>query len=311
MSDPPDPIRAAAPGPWWEKLVVSLEFADLSDPGTRERLDSVAAKVNSQGMATAAAWRYGRALPMLTAAIEIWARLERPAGEVVARNARGSVLRRVGDYATAEEDHRAALALSREHDLPGSAVTACVGLGAICTERGDLLQAAQWLDEAERLSAGMSDERGAAQTQYTWGLCHEAGKDWDAALRAYGLAVERWRALGGRAEAIEATAGVVRVLLAQGQGVAAYSLAEEVLAHLGEHGPARLDEPLRVYWTIYRALHFMRQADAAQQVLDMAHMLLQRQAEDLAPEQQRRFLEEVSVNRAIETAWYNAHQDSQ
>lgn len=306
-----DPIRAAAPGPWWEKLVVALELADLTDPVTREHLDSVAARANSQGMATAAAWRYGRALPMLTAAVEIWARLGPPAGEAVARNARAGVLRRLGDYAAANEDYRAALALSREHDLSGNAVTACVGLGAVCTERGDLPQAAQWLDEAEQLSAETSDERGAAQTWYAWGLCHEAGKDWDAALHAYGLAVERWRALGARAEAIEATAGVVRVMLAQGQGVAAYSLAEEVLAHLGEHGPARLDEPLRVYWTIYRALHFMRQADAAQQVLDMAYLLLQRQAEDLASEQQRRFLEEVSVNRAIETAWYNAHQNSQ
>ncbi|GIV81659.1 MAG: hypothetical protein KatS3mg051_1013 [Anaerolineae bacterium] len=305
---PPDPIRAAAPGPWWEKLVVSLEFADLSDPDTRERLDSVAAKANSQGMATAAGWRYGRALPMLTAAIEIWARLEHPAGEAVARNARGSVLRRLGDYDAAGEDHQAALALAREHRLPGSAVTACVGLGTVSLERGDLPEAAQWLHEAEQLSAEASDERGAAQTQYTWGLWHEAGKDWDAALRAYGLAVERWRALGGRAEAIEATAGVMRVLLAQGQGVAAYALAEEVLVHLSEHGPVRLDEPLRLYWTIYRTLHFMRQADAAQQLLDMAYQLLQRQAEDLTPAQQRRFLAEVSVNRAIQAAWQAAQQ---
>lgn len=299
----PDPIRAAAPGPWWEKLVVALELADLTDPDTREQLDSVAAKANSQGMATAAAWRYGRALPMLTAAVEIWARLGRSAGEVVARNARAGVLRRLGDYAAADEDYRAALTLSREHGLPGSAVTACVGLGAICLERGDLAQAAQWLGAAQQLSAETSDERGAAQTWYAWGLWHEAHKDWDAALRAYGLAVERWRALGARAEAIEATAGVMRVMLAQGQIVAAYALAEDVLKHLSDYGPARLDEPLRVYWTVYRTLHVMRQTDAARQFLEMAYTLLQRQAADLPPAQQRSFLEEVSISRVIAEAW--------
>jgi tetratricopeptide (TPR) repeat protein len=304
----PDPIRAAAPGPWWEKLVVSLEFADLSDSATRERLDSVAARANSQGMATAAGWHYGRALPMLTAAIEIWARLGRPAGEAVARNARGSVLRRLGDYDAAGEDHRIALALSREHDLSGSVVTACVGLGMVCLERGDRSGAAQWLGEAERLSAEASDKRGAAQTWYVWGLWHETEKDWDGALRAYGLAVERWRALGAQAEAIEATAGVVRVMLAQGQTVAAYALVEEVLQHLRDRGPTRLDEPLRVYWTIYRTLHVTRQPDAARQFLEMAYTQLRRQAADLTPEQQQLFWEGVSVNRAIVAAWQQGQQ---
>ncbi len=303
-----DPIRAAAPGPWWERLVVALELADLSDPVTREQLDSIAAKANSQGMATAAAWRYGRSLPMLTAAVEIWARLDRAAGEIVARNARGRVLCRLGDYAAAAEDHEAAFALSRQHDLPNGAVTACACLGAVFAEQGDFERAAHWLDEAQQLSEEIADAGGAAQAWHFRGLLHEARKNWDAALRAYGLAVQDWRALGARAEAIEATAGVTRVLLAQGQAVAAYSLTEDVLHHLGEYGPARLDEPLRVYWTVYRALHTMRQQEAAQQFLDAAYTLMQRQAEDLTPEQRQRFLEGVSVNQAIGAAWYNAHQ---
>ncbi len=303
-----DPIRAAAPGPWWEKLVVALELADLSDPATREQLDSVAAKANSQGMATAAGWRYGRALPMLTAAVEIWARLGRAAGEVVARNVRGRVLCKLGDYEAAAEDHQTALVLAREHDLSNSAVTACACLGAVYIEREDFEQAAHWLAEAQRLSKEIADAGGAAQAWHFLGLLHEARKDWDAALHAYGWAVEGWRALEARAEAIEATAGVARVMLAGGQIVAAYSLIEEVLLHLSEHGPTRLDEPLRVYWTVYRALHTMRQQEAAQQFLDAAYTLLQRQAEDLIPEQRQRFLQEVRVNQAIGAAWYNAHQ---
>lgn len=297
-----DPLRTA-PGPWWDKLVVSLELADLNDPGTRERLDSVAAKANSQGVQTAAAWRYARALPMLTAAIEIWARLGRGPGEVAARNVRGSVCRRLGDYAAAADDHRAAILVAQEWELSGGEITARACLGAVRTEQGDLEGAAALLDEALLLSARTVDNWGAGQAGHFLGLLHEARKDWEAALAAYGTAVERWRALCAPVEALESTAGVARVMLAQGQAVAAYGLVEEILHHLSEHGPARLDEPLRVYWTAYRALHTMRQQEAADELLAAAHALLERQAEGLGDAESARFFEAVAINRAIGEAW--------
>ncbi len=305
MSD--NPIQAT-PGPWWDKLVVSLELSDLDDPGTRERLDSVAAKANSQGVQTAAAWRYARALPMLTAAIEVWARLGRGPGEVAARNARGSVYRRLGDYAAAADDHRAAILVAQEWELSGGEITARACLGAVHTEQGNFEGAAGLLDEALLLSAQTVDNWGAGQAQHFLGLLHEARKDWEAALAAYGAAVERWRALYARAEAVEATAGVARVMLAQGQIVAAYGLVEEILHHLSEYGPARLDEPLRVYWTAYRALHTMRQEEVAGELLDATHTLLERQAEGLDEAQRARFFEAVPVNRALGEAWRAAHQ---
>ena len=305
MSD--DPNRAA-PGPWWDKLVVSLELADLNDPATRDRLDSVAAKANSQGVQTAAAWRYARALPMLTAAIEVWARLGRGPGEVAARNVRGSVYRRLGDYAAAADDHRAAIGIAQEWELSGGEITARACLGAVHTEQGDFEGAATLLDEALLQSTQTVDTWGAGQAQHFLGLLHEARKDWDAALGAYGVAVERWRALYARAEAIESTAGVARVMLAQGQAVAAYALVEEILHHLSEHGPARLDEPLRVYWTAYRALHAMRQEEVARELLDAAHALLERQAEGLDDAERARFFEAVPINRALDKTWQAAHQ---
>lgn len=303
----PDDPTQAAPGPWWDKLVVSLELADLDDPSTRERLDSVAAKANSQGVQTAAAWRYARALPMLTAAIEVWARLGHGPGEVAARNARGSVCRRLGDYAAAADDHRAAIGVAQEWELSGGEITARACLGAVLAEQGDFQGAAALLDEALLLSAQTVDNWGAGQTQHFLGLLHEAHKDWDAALGAYGAAVERWRALYARAEAIESTAGVARVMLAQGQAVAAYGLVEEILQHLSERGPARLDEPLRVYWTAYRALHAMRQEGLAGELLDAAHALLERQAEGLDEMERARFFGAVPVNRALDEAWRAAH----
>lgn len=301
-----EPPRRTPLDDWWDRLVVSLELADLADPGTRGRLDSAAAKANSQGVQAAAAWNYGGALPMLTAAIEVWGRLGQVAGEIGARNTRGAVYRKIGDYAAASVDHDTALILAREIGSPEAAITAQVGLGAARAAQDDLDRAEALLDAALEQSAATDRGWGAAPAHYWLGLVREARRDWDAALGAYGTAVERWRALSAPVEAIEATAGVARVVLAQGQAVAAYGLAEEVLRHLAERGPARLDEPLRVYWTLYRVLHVTRQEEDAHELLRAAYRLMIRQAEGLAPEQRAMFREQVAVNRAIAEAWASA-----
>jgi hypothetical protein len=131
------------------------------------------------------------------------------------------------------------------------------------------------------------------------GYTCEARKNWDAALKAYGLSVEAWRALVAPVEEIEATAGMAGIMLAQGHPVGAYGLIEGVLQHLGQQGPARLDEPLRVYWTIYRVLHIMQQTDSARQMLDLAHQMMLRQAEGLDDDQRAQFVGQVAVNQMI------------
>jgi tetratricopeptide (TPR) repeat protein len=292
--------KPAAPGNWWEKLVVSLEFADLSDPDTRERLDSAAAKANNQGLHMAVSWQYARALPMLTAAIEVWSRIGHVPGEIGARNTRGAVYRKIGDYDSATEDHQAALELAQDHDLGGGAITARSHLGAVCVEQGDLDRAEELLDEA--LAQSTEPDWNAGHTQRFLGYLHEARKNWDAALKAYGSAVEVWRALSAPVEEIEATAGVAGVMLAQGVTVGAYGLIEGVLHHLGQHGPARLDEPLRLYWTIYRVLHVMQQEDSAREMLSLAHQMMRQQAAGLDDDQRAHFFADVAINRAIEAA---------
>jgi tetratricopeptide (TPR) repeat protein len=294
--------NSGVPGYWWDKLVVSLELADLSDPATRERLDSAAAKANNQGLHMAMSWQYARALPMLTAAVEVWARIGHAPGEISARNTRGAVYRKIGDYEEAAEDHRAALELADEHHLSGGAITARSHLGAVYAEQGDLDQAEALLREALAHSAETVENWGAGHTQRFLGYVHEARKHWDAALQAFGSAVEAWRTLRAPVEEIEATAGAAGVLLAQGHAVGAYGLIESVLEHLGQQGPARLDEPLRVYWTITRVLHVMQQAESARAMLNLAHELMLRQADGLDADQRARFFDAVAIHRAIAAA---------
>ncbi len=302
MTDP----HHAALTQWWDKLVVSLELADLNDPATCDRLDSAAAKANNQGFQTAAAWHYARARPMLTAAAEIWTRLGHAPGAMTALNARGAVARKLGDYAAALDDHETALALAEEYGLISGAILALTGMGAVYVELNESTRAVALLNQAFEASLQDDDTRGAAGAQHVLGLTREACKEWDAALAAYGAAVERWRTLPAPVEEIESSAGVARVMLSQGQTVAAYALIETVLEHLGAHGPTRLDEPLRVYWTIYRVLYGARYVDEAHTVLETAYHLLQEQADGLTEAQRTTFCEGVAVNHAIVKAWRDA-----
>ena len=287
---------------WWDKLVVSLEFADLSDPDTRERLDSAAAKAHNQGLHMAISWQYARALPMLTAAVEVWSRIGHVPGEVSARNTRGAVYRKIGDYAAAVEDHDTARHLAHDHQLSSRESTARAHLGAVYIELGEFEQAKALLDTALAQCIEAADNWGAGHTRRFLGYLHEARKAWDPALNAYGSAVEVWRTLNAPVEEVEATAGVARVMLAQGLVVGAYGLVEGVLVHLGQRGPARLDDPLRVYWTIYRVLHVMQQTDSAREMLDVARLMMHKQAEGLDDNQRTQFFADVALHRAIEEA---------
>jgi tetratricopeptide (TPR) repeat protein len=298
-----DSARRDALERWWDRLVVSLELADLTDPDTWARLDSAAARANNQGVQAAAAWRYARALPVLTAAIEIWARLGNIPAEITARHLRGSVQRKIGDYAAAEDDHRVALRLAVEQGLSAGEIAARGGLGAVYIEQGELDHAEVVLQEAQTLAQETLNDGGQAQIWRCLGRLAEARKDWDSARRSYRAALEMWQRLAAPVEAIETTADLARVALSSGATLEAYDLGEQVLEHLGERGPARLDEPLRVYWTLYRVLHVMQQPENAHDVLGMAYEEMLRQADGLTGEQREQFFHAVAVNQAIYEAW--------
>ncbi|MCD4685308.1 MAG: tetratricopeptide repeat protein [Anaerolineae bacterium] len=294
---------------WWDKLVVSLELADFNDPATRAKLDSAAAKANNQGVHLAASWQYARALSMLTAAVEIWTQLGHINGAVMARNARGAVYRKIGDYASALDDHNAALTLAGTTEFVPAIIAARTGCAAAYVELDVLDQAESLLDGVLTLSANTDDQAGTARAQRWLGRLHEARKDWNAALGAHGTAVEGWRALVAPAEEIEATTSVARVMLAQGGAVTAFTLIEGVLQHLGEHGPARLDDPLRVYWTITRTLKMLNYTETAHEMLGAAYTLLIRQMEGLSPAQ-RTQCRAVALHTEIAEAWSAAQADA-
>ncbi len=291
------------PQQWWDKLVVSLAFANLDDPDTRARLDSAAAKANNQGTHLAANWQYGRALPMLTAAVEVWTALDHAPGAVNVRNVRGHLYRKIGDYDAAADDHRAALVLAAERALPPGTSAAQTGLALALIARDDLDRAEALCREAAQISETNDDGGGAARAHYVLGRVFEARKDWESAQHAYETARGRWLDLSAPAEQVEAVAGIARTQVARGYIPDATLQAEFVLRHLVEHGPVRIDEPLLLYWTLYRVLHIVRDEANAHEVLRAANMLMLRQMDGLSVEQRERFRTGVPLHRDIAQTW--------
>jgi tetratricopeptide (TPR) repeat protein len=288
---------------WWDKLVVSLELADLSDPQTRARLDQSAAAAHNQGLRSLGGWQYADALKLFTAAIDIWSRLGQDVQQANALTQRGTASRKIGDYPAAVTDHQTALELAQTAGhLPGQ-VAAAAHLGLDYAEQGDLAQAETRLTDAVALSESAQDNWGKGHAQGYLGRVYEAQKNWEAALRVFGLALEQWQALQASPFQIEMAAGLARVALAQGYTMDALGLIEPVLSALGESGPLRMDEPLWVYWSVYRVLFTARQIDDAHELLAAAHYLLEQQTGWLPEELRPRFLDAVAVNRWIVEAW--------
>lgn len=300
---PDTPPNDPTPQQWWDKLVVSLELADLNDADTRARLDGAAAKANNQGTYLAANWQYGRALPMLTAAIEVWTALEHAAGAVNARNVRGNLYRKIGDYDAAAGDHRAALVQAAEHVLPVGTSAAQTGLALALIALDDLDRAEQLCHEAAQVSEANDDDGGAARAHYALGRVLEARKHWEAAQEAYETARGRWLDLSAPAEQVEAAAGIARTQVARGLIPDATLQVEFVLRHLVDRGPARIEEPLLLYWTLYRVLHTVRDEENAREVLRAANMLMLRQMDGLTAEQRERFRTAVPLHHDIAQTW--------
>ncbi len=289
---------------WWEQLSGLLEVADLTNAAIRRKLDATAAQANNYGLQLIADWQYAHALPVLTAAIEAWARLGQIAGLVNARNLRGAAYRHLGEHAAALDDYSAAQRLADARELISAAIHARCGLAAAYLDMEAHGQAEAPLAEAQKLAEGQGNPPDAAHVHYWQGRLAEVRKDWLPAQRAYQEAVDIWHAVPAPAEETEAKAGMMRTLLAQGYAVEAYTMAQQVLRHLAENGPRRLEDPLRVYWDVYRVLHMAREEEEAREMLRAAYTLMVRQMDGLeTPEQRERFRERVPLHREIAETW--------
>jgi tetratricopeptide (TPR) repeat protein len=242
-------------------------------------------------------------------------------GEAVVLLNLGMFFGYLGDYERADAYCQQALHVRREAGDRRGETIALSSLGLLSHYRGDdetaLTYCRQALRMAEELGDRLRQSRSLTRMGHALlGLAKSASGDDQRreylaqAADAYQRALEMRRELDQTSLAVEVTAGLARVSLAEGDLALALARTEEILAFLeaatdtdAGHGLEGTTDPFRIYLTCYRVLQSARDP-RAEGILATAHSLLQQQAAGIEDEGLRHsFLEGVAAHREIRTVF--------
>ena len=223
--------------------------------------------------------------------------------EVDTLNSLGDNNIRLGDYDAARKHLGECRNLADKIGRPDIESLVRLNLAAIAHLQGDDATAVEHATAAVRIAVAIGARDLEAAACLPLGLA-ETGLHNEPAARA---ALERSRDLfeqnAGPHLALEPTAGLALLNLAQGDARAAMAEVEKILAHLAAGG--RLDgteEPLRIGLACYHVLRGAADPRAGG-VLAAAHAELLARAQRIAdPAARQRFLHEVPHHRAIALA---------
>ena len=177
------------------------------------------------------------------------------------------------------------------------------GLGLLAHYTGDEGEAEQLARQALRIAQESWQPRAARFALRLLGhaLCGQGRLE--QAQSTYQQVLESDQALGYPHLAVEATADLARVALAEGDLAHATAYADAVLAYLAEHTLEGTEEPIGVYRTCYEVLR-AAQDPRATDVLAAGHALLQERAAQFDDEDRRRlFLANVPAHLWLRHLW--------
>ena len=170
-------------------------------------------------------------------------------------------------------------------------ILALHGLGLLAHYRGDEREAETLAQQALRIAQESWQRRAERFALRLLGHALFGRGKLEQAQSAYQQVLEIDQTLGYSHLAVEATADLARVALAEGDLAHATAYADAVLEYLAEHTLEGTEEPLGVYLTCYAVLR-AAQNPRATDVLAAGHALLQERAAQFDDEERRRmFLE--------------------
>jgi class 3 adenylate cyclase/tetratricopeptide (TPR) repeat protein len=166
----------------------------------------------------------------------------------------GDLYRRVGDFDRAKDNLLRSLAEAPEIDASYLVSDSLFGLALVAAAQGDLDEALKWSDEATDEGARSESQLALARARFGQGVVRSARGELDAAAAALADARRRADDLELANLALEATASLARVRLAEGRVSEALALVEPLLDHLDVAGLEGATEPGQVFVDVWRVL---------------------------------------------------------
>ncbi len=255
---------------------------------------------NTLGMVLRAGSDYSSARQHITVYLEAAQRRADLESELTAANNLGVVETQLGEYEAARAHFARNLQIAAEVGDRLSVGSALVNLAWVTASQGDWSAAREYATQGIARKRDTGHAEAIAEGLMWLGHAEFGLGDLDAARAAYEEALQLREALGQRALAMGARAGLARTALAAADLDTALSHAAVVTGYLDDGGSvASTWEPLRIHLTCAEVLRAAGDPDAAR-VLARAHRLLLADAERIADAADRAtFLREVPWNREI------------
>lgn len=178
-----------------EKAIDSYQQADRMQPGNPQTLDMLGQSLQRAGKLDAARTAFGDCLALNPP----------PALSASALHGLGNIARQEGDYATAAEHYRQALAISVEHGLQAEQAQVLIAQGMLARAEGKPDLAESLLKQAETLVKDMDNNTLQARIQTNLGIIAATGGRFDEANRRIRESLEIYRGrnnLAGQANTI-------------------------------------------------------------------------------------------------------------
>jgi Tfp pilus assembly protein PilF len=285
---------AAARAAWGQALGLFREIGDRRSEG---------AALQNLGSAAASQGNYGESRAMLEQALRCCRETDDRYGESSVLGELGNIARAQGDYGHARDYLTQALHLHSSIGDRERTGWALAYLGLLCHATGEDAAALDYSRQALRIAQELGARRLQARAHTQLGHNQWRAGRLDEAATAYWQALTIQRGLGAHNLAMEPLAGLAKVALDCTDFDQARAYIDEILAYLALITLDGAEEPLRVYLTCYQVLYALHDP-RAETLLAKAHRVLHEQADRIDdPALRRSFLEDVSIHRALESAW--------
>ena len=219
-------------------------------------------------------------------------------------NSLGDNCIRLGDYTAARLHLGECKSLAEKIGRPDIESVVRINQAALAHLQGDEAACVEHAKAAIRIAVAIGARDLEAAALYPLGLAETALRHDDAARTALERSRDLFELNAGPHLALEPTAGLALLCLAQGDAAGAIAEVEKILAHLEAGGRLEgTEEPMRIHLACHQVLS-SRGDPRADAVLTRVHTELQTQAHRIVdPSTRHRFLHGVPHHHAISVAW--------